>query len=194
MTGRVSLSDAHPRHHLLALTFPERALLTKDRAAGWVLELVHRYPTALSLAEVSLADLSNIPYVPEAQATPLLEHARRSSASLRGATAEQRVRDHVRPLRDVRARQKRLEQLLVSAYQALPHENHRATIPGIGDVTAAVLTAFILDIDRLATPGKLVAYFGVLPSEASSGVDREGQARGPRRYVLSRRGHDLVRR
>src|SRR5439155_5293176 len=54
-------------HHLLALTFPERALLTKDRAAGWVLELVHRYPTALSLAEVSLADLSNIPYVPEAQ-------------------------------------------------------------------------------------------------------------------------------
>src|SRR5207244_1996659 len=67
-------------------------------------------------------------------------------------------------------------------------------IPGIGAVTAAVLTAFILDIDRFATPGKLVAYFGVLPIEVASGVERDGQARGPRRYVLSRRGNDLVRR
>ena len=33
-------------HHLLALTFPELALRTKDLAAGWVLELVHRYPIA----------------------------------------------------------------------------------------------------------------------------------------------------
>ena len=51
-----------------------------------------------------------------------------------------------------------------------------------------------MDIDRFATPNKLVAYFGVMPIEASSGVDRDGQARGPRRYVMSQRGNDLVRR
>jgi len=68
------------------------------------------------------------------------------------------------------------------------------TIPGIGAVSAAVLTAFILDIDRFDTPGKLVAYFGTLPIEVRSGVDRDGQARGPKRYVMSRRGNDLVRR
>ncbi len=181
-------------HHLLALTFPELALQTKDLAPGWVLELVHRYPTAPRLAEASVTDLANIPYLPDAQAGPLLEHARNSVASLGGAVAEELVRDHVRQLRDVGARQKRLEKLLVSAYRELPQDNHLATIPGIGDVTAAVLTAFILDIDRFAMPGKLVAYFGVLPIEASSGVDREGQARGPRRYVMSRRGNDLVRR
>jgi transposase len=181
-------------HHLLALTFPELALQTRDLAAGWVLELVHRYPTAQRLAEAIPADLSNIPYLPDAQAGPLLEHARGSVASLGGEAAEELVRDHVRQLRDAGARQKRLEKLLVSAYQGLPQGNHLATIPGIGDVTAAVLTAFILDIDRFATPGKLVAYFGVLPIAASSGVDREGQARGPRRYVMSRRGNDLVRR
>jgi len=56
------------------------------------------------------------------------------------------------------------------------------------------LTALILNIDRFATPGKLVAYFGVLPSEVASGVDRDGQARTPRRFVRSRRGNDLVRR
>src|SRR5262249_38253108 len=37
-------------HHLLALTFPELARVAKDLAAGWVLELVHRFPTAALLA------------------------------------------------------------------------------------------------------------------------------------------------
>src|SRR5262249_1839575 len=35
---------------------------------------------------------------------------------------------------------------------------------------------------------------GVLPIEAASGVERTGQPRGPRRYIMSRRGNDLVRR
>ena len=51
-----------------------------------------------------------------------------------------------------------------------------------------------MSIERFATPGKLVAYFGVLPIEASSGIDRDGRPRGPQRYVMSRRGNDLVRR
>jgi hypothetical protein len=84
--------------------------------------------------------------------------------------------------------------LLLAAYHALPQRNYLDSIPGLGAVTAAVLTACILDIDRFQTPGKLVAYFGVLPIEAASGVDRDGQPRGPKRYVMSRKGNDLVRR
>ncbi len=132
--------------------------------------------------------------MPDAQVDPLLEHARSSVASLAGPAVEELARDHVRQLRDATARQKRLENLLISAYRALPRANLLDTIPGVGAVTAAVLTAFILDIDRFQTPGQLVAYFGVLPIEASSGVDRDGQARAPRRFVMSRRGNDLVRR
>jgi transposase len=181
-------------HHLLALSFPELALLIKDIATGWVLELVHRYPTAPLLAAASAADLGRIPYLPDQHIAPLLEHARGSIASLSGPIVEELIRDQVRQLRDVGARQKRLENLLVSAYQRLPQPNHLDTIKGIGDVSAAVLTAFIVDIDRFDTPGKLVACFGVLPIEVSSGVDRDGQARGPKRYVMSRRGNDLVRR
>ncbi len=181
-------------HQLLARTYPELALLTKDLAAGWVLELIHRYPSASRLAQATAAELAAIPYLPDAQAAALLEQARASIASLSGASIEELVRDHVRQLRDSNARQKRLENLLVSAYRALPQAHQLDTIPGIGAVSAAVLTAFILDIDRFATPGQLVAYFGVLPIEVSSGVDRDGQARGPRRFVMSRRGNDLVRR
>ncbi len=181
-------------HHLLALAFPELALVVKDIALGWVLELIQRYPTAQRLAEVSQADLASIPYLPDTLAARLLELARSSIASLNGATSEDLVRDQVRQLRDVNARQKRLETLLVEAYSRLPRSNHLDSIPGIGAVTAAVLTAFILDINRFATPNNLVAYFGVLPIEMSSGIDRDGQARGARRFVMSKRGNDLVRR
>jgi transposase len=181
-------------HHLLALSFPELGLLTQDLAAGWVLELVHRFPGAASIARAGADDLADVPYLPAAQIEPLLEQARSSIGSLDGPVMDELVRDQVRQLRDVTARQKRLEKLLVSAYRALPFQNHLATIPGIGDVTAAVLTAFILDIGRFASPGELVAYFGVLPIEVSSGVDRDGKPRGPKRFVMSRRGNDLVRR
>jgi transposase len=181
-------------HHLLALSFPELALLIKDISTAWVLELVHRYPTAQLLAEATPLDLGNIPYLPSRHIEALLEHARSSIGSQSGPAVEELLRDQVRQLRDVRARQKRLENLLVSVYHDLPAPNHLDSITGIGDVTAAVLTAFILDIDRFKTENQLVAYFGVLPIEVSSGVDRDGQARGPRRYVMSQRGNDLVRR
>ncbi|HKB37135.1 MAG TPA: IS110 family transposase, partial [Gemmataceae bacterium] len=181
-------------HHLVAVTFPELGLLVRDLSAGWVLELLHRYPTAPRLAAAADADLAAIAYLPQAQRAPLSEQARGSIAALHGPLAEELVRDQVRQLRDVGARQKRLETLLVDAYHALPEDNHLATLPGIGDVTAAVLTAFIRDIGRFATPSQLVAYFGTLPIEVSSGVDRQGQPRGPKRYVMSRRGNDLVRR
>ena len=181
-------------HHLLALAFPELALLTKDLAAGWVLELLHRYPTAARLARATESDLDTIAYLPARHVAPLLERAGSSIASLDGPAAEELVRDQVRQLRDAGARQKRLEKLLTDAYRALPDDNSLATIPGIGDVTAAVLTAFVLDVDRFRSPGKLVAYFGVLPIEVASGIDRDGKSRGPRRFVMSRRGNDLVRR
>jgi transposase len=181
-------------HHLAALAFPELAFVVHDIAAGWVLELLNRYPTAPLLAQATTDDLKAVPYLPEKYRSTLLDHARASIGSLTGVTVEELIRDQVRQIRDVGARQKRLETLLVSAYQALPTSNHLGTIPGIGFVTAAVLTAFVVDIDRFATPGQLVAYFGTLPIEVASGVDRDGQARTPRRYVMSSRGNDLVRR
>ena len=51
-------------HHLLALTFPELALLVKDIATGWVLSLCDRYPTAKHLAAATNDDIGQIPYLP----------------------------------------------------------------------------------------------------------------------------------
>jgi transposase len=181
-------------HQLLALTFPELALIVKDVSLGWVLEMLHRYPTAALLSRAGEDDLAGIAYLPDGRIAALLAGARSSIASLSGPVIEELVRDQVRQLRDAGARLQRLEGQLVTAYRALPRANHLGSIKGIGAVTAAVLTAFIVDIERFATPGKLVAYFGVLPIEMSSGIDREGQPRGSRRWVMSKRGNDLVRR
>jgi transposase len=181
-------------HLLLALTFPELALLVKNIASTWVLTLCERYPTAKLLAAASAHDLGQITYLPEKRIDPLLEHARTSIAYLDDDTVAELVRDQVRQLRDVHARQLRLEKTLVDAYRKLPDPNHLDSIPGIGAITAAILTAFIRDIDRFQTPNQLVAYFGVMPIEAGSGVDRGGKARAPKRYVMSSRGNDLVRR
>jgi transposase len=181
-------------HLLLARTFPELALLVKDIASAWILTLCERYPTVKLLAAASAHDIGQIPYLPDKLIDTLLAHARDSIASLEDDTIAELVRDQVRQLRDVCARQSRLEKTLVDTYQKLPDANHLDSIPGFGEVTAAILTAFLLDIDRFATPNKLVAYFGVMPIEAGSGVDRAGKARAPKRYVMSSRGNDLVRR
>src|SRR5262249_53347651 len=124
-------------HQLLALAFPELALLTRDLSAGWVLELLNRYPTAALLASASVADLEGIPYLPHQAVAGLLEAARSSIASLSGPAAEELVRDQVRQLRDCGARQQRLEGLLVRAYRGLPKPNHLDSIKGFGEVTAA---------------------------------------------------------
>jgi hypothetical protein len=83
-------------HHLLALTFPELALLVNDIATGWVLELCFRYPTAKQLATASAADLDQTPYLPHKFIEPLLEQARTSIASLHDDAVAELVRDQIR--------------------------------------------------------------------------------------------------
>ncbi len=181
-------------HNLLARAFPELALLVKDLSAGWVLALLDRYPTAAKLAAARAASLEKIPYLPQEHIAALLEQARTSVASLTGPVAEELVRDLVGQLQEAHVRHKALEKLLVSAYRQLPEPNHLDSIIGFGEVTAAILTAKMVSPSRFVEPGKLVGYFGIFPVEASSGIDREGQPRAPKRLVMSPRGNDLVRR
>ena len=180
-------------HNLLARAFPELALLVNDLSTGWILALLDRYPTAAKLAKARASALERIPYLPHQHIPILLQQAGASVASLAGPAAEELVRDLVRQVKEARIRHKSLEKLLVNAYRQLP-ANHLDTIIGFGEVTAAILTAKIVDPHRFALPGKLVGHFGVYPVEASSGIDRDGNPRVPIRMIMSKRGNDLVRR
>jgi len=181
-------------HNLLASTFPELGLLVNDISTGWVLKMLDRYPTAAKLAKAQPAALKKIPYLQEKHIPALLEAARTSVASVTGPVAEQLVKDHVQQVKDAHVRQKALEKLLVDAYRRLPFHNHLDTIIGFGEVTAAVLTAKIVDPHRFVLPKNVVGHFGVYPVEASSGLDRDGQPREPKRMIMCPRGNDLVRR
>jgi transposase len=191
--ARQSTRVVNQLHNLLARTFPELALLVHDISAGWVLALLEKYPAAAKLARARTSALEKIPFLPHERIEELLASARTSVASLTGPAAEELVRDLVRQVKDARLRQKSLEKMLVDVYRRLP-ANHLDTITGFGPVTAAILTAKIVDPHRFAEAGKLVGLFGVFPVEASSGMDRDGRSRLPVRMVMSKRGNDIVRR
>jgi transposase len=182
-------------HNLLARAFPELAHFADDFAAGWVLELLDRYPTAERLAHARLASLQQIPYLPQDKAGPLHQAAAQSVASLCGEVAEALVRELVGGVRQSLRHEAKLRGLLEEAFAQLPRSGHVqvATIPGIGTATAAVLVAKMIDISRFASPAQLVSYFGVFPGEETSGVDKEGRPLPAGTRRMSPQGNDLAR-
>jgi transposase len=182
-------------HNLLARVFPELATLTNDISAGWVLRLLDKYPTAQRIAQAHRATLEKIPHLSGEQAEALHQAAGQSVATLTGAVAESLVRALVTQVRHCQKAEKDLRQLLTAAYVDLDASGHLQviTIPGIGEATAAVLVAKIVDIKRFETPDHLVGYFGVFPEEDSSGVDKHGIPLPSGSLHMCPKGNDLVR-
>jgi transposase len=182
-------------HNLMARVFPELATITDDLGAAWVLVLLDKYPTAERLGQARIASIQKIPYLAADKAQALHLAAQQSVASLRGAVTETLVRDLVAQLRHCQQTEQNMRKLLTDAFADLPASGHLqlATIIGIGDATAAVLTAKIVDIDRFDTAEHLVGYFGIFPDENSSGVDKQGNPLPLGTLRMSQKGNDLVR-
>jgi transposase len=182
-------------HNILARAFPELARVTDDFAAGWLLRLLARYPTAERIAGAHTNSLQRIPHLTPELAGVIREAAQTSVASLRGPAADVLVRSLVAEVRLSLRAEAKLRDLLTATFDELPVSGHRqvVTIPGIGRTTAAILVAKIGDIDRFATDDKLVGYFGVFPEEHSSGVDKNGNPLPPGTMHISRKGCDLAR-
>jgi transposase len=182
-------------HNLLARTFPELETFVEDITAGWVLHLLRKYPTADRVAAAHLSSLEKIPYLDSAKARAIHQAAGRSVASLRGDVAEALVGNLLEQVVLSRAAERALLKLVTAAWDDLPASPHVQvlTITGIGPATAAILVAKIVDIDRFATPNRLVNYFGIFPEEDSSGVDKQGRPRPTGVMRMSRKGNDLAR-
>jgi transposase len=182
-------------HNIMARAFPELAQLTNDFSASWVLRLLYQFPTAQRIAGAHTSSLEKIPHLSSDMAMKICQVSKISVAGLSGPTAEVLVRSLVSEVRLSLKAEAKLRKLLISEFNQLPSSAHRhvATIPGIGTTTAAILVAKIVDINRFATPGKLVSYFGVFPEEHTSGVDKKGNPLPPGSLHISKKGNDLVR-
>jgi transposase len=182
-------------HNLMARVFPELATLASDFAARWVLQLLDKYPTPERIAQARLTSLEKIAHLPQDKAQSLHQAAQQSVGSLSGAVAESLVRDLVSQVRHCEHAEQNMRKLLNAAFADLPASGHLqvVTIPGIGEASAAVLVAQIVDIDRFETPDHLVGYFGIFPEENTSGVDKQGQPLPPGTLCMSHKGNDLVR-
>jgi transposase len=183
-------------HNLLARVFPELATIARDLSAVSILQLLEKYPTPQRMAAARLESLKKIPYLRYPKATAIYEAAKHSVGTLQGEMAALLVQHSVEQIQHCVQAEEQTEQLLLKAYKALPRSGHLqvATILGIGDVTAAVLVAKIISIDRFATPEDLVGYFGIFPEENTSGFDRHGQPVEKGSMQMSAKGSDVVRR
>jgi transposase len=183
-------------HNRLARVFPELALHVSSLRAAWVLRLLAKYPTPAKIASAQLASLLSIPHLTEDQAQTIQAAARQTVASFHGPVVEGLIRQSVQSIQRSQKTTRQLLRLLEQAYQALPPGPHQKieTIPGIGPQTAAALVAKMVSIDRFATPGSVVNYFGIFPEENTSGVDKFGRPVPPGTMRLSPKGNDLVRR
>lgn len=182
-------------HKWMARAFPELATLVTDLSASSILTLLAQYPTPERIARAQLSSLVAIPYLSQEKASCIQAAARNSVGTFLGPLAEKVIQDAVQQVQHAQATKKRLEKLLLEAYQTLPAGNHThvASIAGIGEVTAAVLVGKIVAIDRFPSPSHLVGYFGVFPEENTSGVDRAGLPLPPGTMRMSPKGNDLVR-
>jgi transposase len=182
-------------HNRLARVFPELALLVHLRTE-YVLGLLIKYSTPEKIARAQLRTLTAIRYLSCEKAQLIQKAAKQTVGSLRGPEAEQLIRELATQLLQSLATEKRLEKLLVKAFTkvASPATRQISTIKGIGDVTAAVLVAKMVSIDRFHTPSDVIGYFGIFPELNSSGVDRYGNPKPSRKKCMSRKGNDLVRK
>jgi transposase len=181
-------------HNVLARVFPEFDPIVRDLGAHSALELLRKYPTPVHLARSRLTSLAAIPRLRANTAGRLHEAAQTSIGSLTGPVAETIVRTVVDQVRFAQKLKCQYEKLLVESYRSLPVTNQLASINGFGEITAAVLTAKIVSIDRFDRPEQLVGYFGIFPEEKSSGIGPDGAAHPRRKTRMCQKGDDLVRR
>ena len=150
-------------HNVLSRVFPEFDTIVRELNAKSILELLKKNPTPDRIARARLDSIKAIPHLRVKTACGLHEAAKETIASLKGPVAEMMVGTLVDQVRYARKLKGQYEQLLVDTYRSLPTTNLLDSIPGIGEVTAAVLTAKIISIERFDRPEQLVAILASFP-------------------------------
>ncbi|MNX18824.1 Transposase [compost metagenome] len=153
-------------HRMLDLVFPEFPTLVSDPTSDRALKLLKLYPTARRMARKEPEELARVQY--DGRHTIGLELAekpvtlaKKSVSQHHGMAHELNVRQLIAQAELLKAQIEEIEQLLSEALDDDEIGRLLRTIPGVGDVTAAVLIGELGDFSLFPSVEKLVAYVGV---------------------------------
>jgi transposase len=178
-------------HAVLVQIHPELVQYCHTGFPGWIIDLLELFPTAADLAAAPVAAVHAIRFVVLERAKALVTAAKDSVASLTGPAARGTVLLLVRQWRDltrtINAGKETIATLIADDPRHREQARLMATLPGIGDWTAQVLSLELGDLSRFRDDRALVAWCGLDPHDDRSGdsVIRRG---------ISHRGNAQVRR
>lgn len=161
-------------HRMLDLVFPEFPTLVSDPTSDRALKLLKLYPTARRMARKDPEEVARVQYdgrhaIGMELAEKLVVLAKKSVSQHHGMAHELNVRQLVAQAELLKAQIAEIEQLLSEALDDDEMGRLLRTIPGVGDVTAAVLIGELGDFSLFPSVEKLVAYMGINPGLRHSG-------------------------
>lgn len=181
-------------HRQLDLSFPEFTGIVKDPACELGLKLLDLYPTAAKVAKKDPEVIARVQYderhhtVGHELAMQLVRAAKTSVGRHQGTVLELQTRQLVAQARLLKAQIAEVEQLLNKRMDDDDLSGLLKSIPGIGNVTAAMLIGEFEDFSRFERPEQLVAFAGANPGLRHSGK------RTPAHAPMSKVGSKWLRR
>lgn len=154
---------------LLPRVHPDLVQFTRGGFAGWVLDLLARYPTAATLARARVSTVAQIPHITEKRAQTVIAAAKQSVAAQTDIHTGVAVTFMVKEIRRQVQAIADLKAALITALDDDPAVRVLTSIPGIGPWTAVSLRMEIGRIERFPSAEALTAYAGLDPRIHESG-------------------------
>jgi transposase len=170
---------------ILYSAFPEMVCYCRNSVPNWVLEVLAKYPTASKLKNISVEKLCKNKHVTSEKAESLIKKAKASVGSRTEDADGFLITSLAEQLIEKQQLIKKHKQYLEKHCKG-PEVTLVESITGIGAYSAAAIMVEIEDIDRFASPKKLVSYFGLHPELKESG-DKKAVVR------MSKKGRSSVR-
>lgn len=161
-------------HRLLDMVFPEFTRLVKNPVDSLALHLLDRYPLATDLAALDAEALAaevydGRHYVGAKLSTALIAKAQKTVGRHQTAGFALRVRATVSEVRLALTHLDQAEQAIRELLDDDEQARLLKSIPGIGNVTAAVFLSEVGDVTRFQTADHLVSFVGFAPRVRHSG-------------------------
>lgn len=176
----------------LSSVFPEYVNCFDDISCVSSLTVLETYPGPAKLSEADQEELKNLRYgknnhrLGKKKAATLKEAAETTVGEVPSEDAEFTLKFMAQRLKPLNREVKQLKERIEARYLEVD-PNELASVDGIGEFSAAIITTEIMDIDRFPTATKLNGYVGAYPE-----IKRSGKSSDPH-PEMTEKGNSYLR-